>query len=225
MLGLFGCGKRTYRVDYHGSRSSFTGAKDSYAAGTEVVLYYDLIATDTDYSFRLDGEPLNPGYDGEKGYVIRFTMPAHDVSLTVEWRNTMEYVPETPEETDPFVPKPRAQLVLEVAGRTFYPQPEENASAEAFLKKLEEGPLTVEMHDYGGFEKVGNLPWSLPRSDERITTVPGDIILYQGTQITVYYGQNTWNFTRLAKIPDASGLAGVLGMGGVTAVFRLEWDE
>ena len=76
MLGLFGCGKKTDRVDYHGSRSSFTGAKDSYAAGTEVVLYYDLIATDTDYSFRLDGEPLNPGYDGEKGYVIRFTMPA-----------------------------------------------------------------------------------------------------------------------------------------------------
>ena len=53
------------------------------------------------------------------------------------------------------------------------------------------------MHDYGGFEKVGDLPWDITRNDEEITTVPGELIPYQGNQITVYYGENTWNFTKL----------------------------
>lgn len=67
----------------------------------------------------------------------------------------------------------------------------DNASAKAFAELLARGPITVEMSDYGGFEKVGDLPQSLVRTDERITTVPGDIILYQGNQITVYEATNS----------------------------------
>ena len=76
----------------------------------------------------------------------------------------------------------------------------DNSSAEALVQKLKEGPVTLLMHDYGSFEKVGELPFSLPRNDEQITTEPGDVILYQGNQITFYYDTNSWSFTRLGKI-------------------------
>ena len=83
------------------------------------------------------------------------------------------------------------------------------------------------MHDYGNFEKVGPLPFELPRNDETITTEPGDIILYQGNQITIYYDENTWNFTRLAKIDNVTReeLLDVLGSGDVTVTFWIEWSE
>ena len=79
------------------------------------------------------------------------------------------------------------------------------------------------MHDYGSFEKVGSLPSSLPRNDTQITTEPGDIILYQGNQITFYYDTNSWNFTRLGKIDGITkaGLKKILGKGNVTAVLSL----
>ena len=116
---------------------------------------------------------------------------------------------------------------MEVNGRIFYPEPADNPSAEAFLEKLEEGELTVSLHDYGDFEKVGPLPWELVRSDEEITTEPGDIILYQGNQITVYYDVNTWNFTRLAKINYVTReeLLEALGSGDAEVSFWLEWSE
>ena len=100
----------------------------------------------------------------------------------------------------------------------------ENKSAKAFADLLKKGAVTVKMNDYGGFEKVGPLGTSLPRSDERITTSAGDIILYQGNQITIYYDKNSWNFTRLGKLDgvDSAGLKKILGDGGVTARFSLE---
>ena len=83
------------------------------------------------------------------------------------------------------------------------------------------------MHDYGHFEKVGPLPWDLPRADETITTRPGDVILYQGNQITVYYDQNTWDFTRLARIEDVTReeLLSAFGEGDVKVILWIEWSE
>ncbi|MCR4615646.1 MAG: hypothetical protein K5756_05810 [Clostridiales bacterium] len=93
MFCFFGCGKKgnavKYQVDYNGQKSSFENAKDSYKAGEKVTLYYKYIATDTDYAFYLDSERLNTGYDDDKGFIISFEMPAHDVTLTVEQRNLM----------------------------------------------------------------------------------------------------------------------------------------
>ena len=102
---------------------------------------------------------------------------------------------------------------------------------------MKKGPLTVDMHDYGNFEKVGPLGTTLPRNDTQITTVAGDIILYQGNQITIYYDTNSWNFTRLGKVVStlrqSSGTASsttsitqavlkkILGKGDVTAVFNI----
>ncbi len=104
---------------------------------------------------------------------------------------------------------------------------EENSSAKAFKELLSEGDLSIQMEDYGNFEKVGPLPGSLPQNDEEITTEPGDIILYQGDKITIYYDTNTWSFTRLGKVQDISKeeLKEILGDGGVKAVFSLEKDK
>ncbi len=122
---------------------------------------------------------------------------------------------------------PAAVPYLTANGKTFSIYFESNSSAEAFLEKLKEGDVEVVMHDYGGFEKVGPLPWDLPRNDTEITTKAGDIILYQGNQITIYYGENTWNFTRLGYIPDVTkeDLLEAFGTGGVTVTFKVEWTE
>ena len=101
------------------------------------------------------------------------------------------------------------------------------SGAEAFLEKIQAEPLTLEMHDYGNFEKVGELPWELPRNDERITTKPGDLILYQGDKIAIYYGVNTWSFTKIGSISSGMGesFKERLGDGAVTAQFMVEWTE
>lgn len=99
----------------------------------------------------------------------------------------------------------------------------DNSSATAFYTLLKKEPLTVDMHDYGSFEKVGPLGTSLPRNDTQITTTAGDIILYQGNQITIYYDTNSWNFTRLGKVDGKSQaeLKEILGKGDVTTVFSV----
>ena len=113
----------------------------------------------------------------------------------------------------------------------------DNSSAMAFYELLEKGPVTIKMTDYGNFEKVGPLGTKLPRNDTQITTQAGDIILYQGNQITIYYDTNSWNFTRLGKVVStlrqSSGTASsttsitqaelkkILGKGNVTAVFSV----
>ena len=93
LLSLLGCSSNKYKIDYCGSKYCYSDAKDSYRAGKEVVLYFNLIATDTDYSFKLDGESLNFTYDDKKGFIIRFTMPEHDVKLECITKESMTYVP------------------------------------------------------------------------------------------------------------------------------------
>ncbi|RKJ39790.1 hypothetical protein D7X94_11020 [Acutalibacter sp. 1XD8-33] len=99
----------------------------------------------------------------------------------------------------------------------------DNTSAQAFAELLQEGPVTVQMHDYGNFEKIGPLPTSLPESNEQITTEPGDIILYQGNSVTVYYDVNTWNFTQLGKVQGVTQqeLKDILGEGDVEITFSV----
>lgn len=113
-------------------------------------------------------------------------------------------------------------LKISVGGHELLTTFEDNSSAEEFKELLERGPMTIEMEDYGGFEKVGPLGTSLTRNDTQITTQPGDVILYQGNQITIYYGTNSWSFTRLARIDNPAGLQEKLGSGTISVTFSLE---
>ena len=70
-----------------------------------------------------------------------------------------------------------AMIYARIGDEVLTIRPEENSSARAFLDLLAQGDLTVSMHDYGGFEKVGSLGVSLPANDEQITTRPGDVIM------------------------------------------------
>ena len=98
-----------------------------------------------------------------------------------------------------------------------------NSSVNELVEKLKQEDITMEMSDYANFEKVGSIGFSLPRNDKNITTMPGDIILYQGNQITIYYDTNTWNFTKLGKIENITQkeLKEILGNGDVTVTFSL----
>ncbi len=98
-----------------------------------------------------------------------------------------------------------------------------NSSVDALLDELENGPITIEMSDYGSMEKVGSLGRTLPRNDQQITTQAGDIILYQGSAFVIYYESNSWNFTRLGKVDDVTKaeLLEVLGSGSVSVTISL----
>lgn len=75
-----------------------------------------------------------------------------------------------------------------------------NNATEALMAALAANPITYEADDYGGFEKVGALGISLPTNNQQLTTQAGDVILYSGNQIVLFYGSNSWSYTRLGRI-------------------------
>jgi hypothetical protein len=101
----------------------------------------------------------------------------------------------------------------------------DNTSAQALMEALKQAPITYEAHDYGDFEKVGPLGQSFPENNESITTEPGDIILYQGSNLCLYYDTNTWTFTRIGKIEGKTNaeLKQILkaGQGNITVTLSL----
>ena len=137
--------------------------------------------------------------------------------------------PETPEPEEEIQPQEEEETMqadcfyITVGDTTFAAEFADNSSAQALQELLEQGNLTLTMSDYGDFEKVGSLGTQLPRNDQQITTGPGDVILYQGSSITIYYDTNTWNFTRLGKIRDVTreDLLAALGEGDVEVTFSL----
>ena len=99
---------------------------------------------------------------------------------------------------------------------------EDNSAAKALMNKLKLGDVTVHAEDYGGFEKVGNLGFSLPRSDKFITTSAGDIVLYEGDEISIFYNSNSWSYTKLGKVDNIKDLKKILGTGDVKLVLSLK---
>ncbi|HIQ60013.1 MAG TPA: hypothetical protein IAD31_00205 [Candidatus Enterenecus faecium] len=110
---------------------------------------------------------------------------------------------------------------LTVEGVTFPATFADNQGAEALADLLTDGPLTLSLEDYGGFEKVGSLGQSLPTSNTHISTQSGDIVLYQGNQIVLFYGSNAWSYTRLGQVTDLTGWQEALGHGDVTVTLSL----
>lgn len=92
------------------------------------------------------------------------------------------------------------KLNITIDGKTLPVILVENEATRTLVAALQESPITYEADDYGGFEKVGALGRSLPTSNQQITTEAGDVILYSGNQIVLFYGSNTWSYTRLGRI-------------------------
>ncbi len=98
---------------------------------------------------------------------------------------------------------------------------EHNQATEELIKKL---PITVMVDDYGGFEKVGSLGFNLPTSNQNITTSYGDVVLYNGNQIVLFYGSNQWSYTRLGKIQNRSAneLKEIFSSGKISITLSLD---
>ena len=123
-----------------------------------------------------------------------------------------------------FMASSQTKVVLKVDGNTMTATLTDNGATRELAKLLEQGDITIRMSDYGGFEKVGALPQSLPTTNTQITTGPGDIMLYQGNQMVIFYGSNSLSYTRLGKIDGAttSNLRQFLGNGDITLTLSLE---
>ena len=115
-------------------------------------------------------------------------------------------------------------IKLTVNNTTFDVELEDNSATSELIKRLHEGNITINAKDFGNFEKVGDLGFSLPTSDENIETSPGDIVLYQSNQISLFYESHSWSYTKIGKIKNATAeeLADVLGSGDVEIVLSME---
>ena len=113
-------------------------------------------------------------------------------------------------------------MKVQVGDTIFSATLEENAAVSAFVDMMRESPVVLQMSDYSGFEKVGPLGTSLPADNSQTTTHAGDIVLYNGNQIVIFYGSNSWSYTRLGHIDDLTGWEEALGNGDVTVTFSLE---
>ena len=114
------------------------------------------------------------------------------------------------------------KMNVTIGDKSFTATLEDNAATRELMKMMGEAPISINMDDYSGFEKVGSLGKSLTTDNRQITTHAGDIVLYSGNQIVMFYGSNSWSYTKIGKIDDLSGWEDALGNGSITAVFSLE---
>ena len=100
---------------------------------------------------------------------------------------------------------------------------EDNEAVEALKDLCRNQPLTIQMSMYGGFEQVGSIGTALPQNDMQTTTSAGDIVLYSGDQMVVFYGSNSWAYTRLGHITDKSAedMADLLSNGDTVITISL----
>lgn len=121
------------------------------------------------------------------------------------------------------------KIQITIDGKTLAVAIENNAATKALVEALRAASITYTARDYGGFEKVGALGRSLPASDSRITTQAGDVILYSGNQLVLFYGSNSWSYTRIGKMEYGSmdALKSFLkaGEGDIRVTLSLEPDS
>lgn len=130
--------------------------------------------------------------------------------------------PENPTEEEEEPAMNQTSMKVQIGTSSFTAVLERNTAVDALVEMMEAGPVTIRMSDYAGFEKVGPLGTSLPASNRQTTTQAGDIVLYQGNQIVIFYGSNSWSYTRLGRVENLTGWEEALGSGDVTVTFSLE---
>lgn len=113
------------------------------------------------------------------------------------------------------------KMNVQVGSYTFTATLEDNEAVGELVEMMGEGAVTIYMDDFGGFEKVGALKKRLTTSDSQTTTTAGDIVLYNGNNIVMFYGSNSWSYTRIGKIDDLTDWEKALGRGNIAAVFAL----
>ena len=120
--------------------------------------------------------------------------------------------------------KSENKINITIDGRNMSATLADNVATKAFVEKLANGSITITMSNYGGFEKVGELPWSLPSEDRQITTKPGDIMLYTSNNIVIFYGQNSWAYTPLGVLEttESSEISSFVGNGNKQVTISLD---
>ena len=113
------------------------------------------------------------------------------------------------------------KMSVTIGEQSFTATLEDNVATRELVEMMKEAPISIDMDDYSGFEKVGPLGRSLTTANQQITTQAGDIVLYSGNQIVMFYGSNSWSYTKIGTIDDLSGWKDALGSGNITAVFSL----
>ena len=113
------------------------------------------------------------------------------------------------------------KMNVQVGTYTFTATLEDNDAVRELTEMMQAGPVTINMSDYSGFEKVGPLGKSLTTSNSQTVTTAGDIVLYNGNNIVMFYGSNSWSYTRIGKIDDLTDWTAALGSGDITAIFTL----
>lgn len=113
------------------------------------------------------------------------------------------------------------KMIVQVGNYEFTATLENNEAVKELIEMMKKSPVELKLEDYSGFEKVGPLGKSLTRNDSQTTTNKGDIVLYNGNNIVVFYGSNSWSYTRIGKIDDTTNLEKALGSGEVTAIFKI----
>ena len=116
------------------------------------------------------------------------------------------------------------EIIIDVNGNKLTAALADSTAAKELAEKLKADPITVTLNEYGGFEKVGKLPWSLTRTDASTETEPCDIMLYQGNQMTIFYNSNSWSYTKLGHIDNITQeeLKALFGEGDVTVTLSLK---
>lgn len=116
------------------------------------------------------------------------------------------------------------KMNVQIGDMSFTATLEDNAATRELIEMMKEEPITIDMSDYSGFEKVGPLGRSLTTDNHQTTTSAGDIVLYSGNQIVMFYGSNSWSYTKIGRIDNLDGWEDTLGSGSITAVFSLVVD-
>jgi hypothetical protein len=114
------------------------------------------------------------------------------------------------------------QIVTTIDGKEVSVTWKDNDSVKALKDLLKDKLLEIKMSKYGGFEQVGSIGKTLPSNDKNITTKPGDIVLYSSNQLVIFYGSNTWSYTKLGHIHlSKEELKALLSNGDVVVTLSL----
>ena len=146
----------------------------------------------------------NPGTDVQEPVPDGTENP---ISTDVPSTETQPEKPEPSTEADAPVEEEPAQmptLMLSIDGTPVTVLWEDNETVSELLTATQNGAIEVSASRYGGFEQVGSLPQSFSRNDVQTTTQPGDIVLYSGNQLVVFFGSNSWSYTRLGHVNGMS---------------------